>query len=128
MSTIFFLPFDSLTNQFVTNLLTIPHSVGHIILLLTLTRISEWLNERALTSMAQSLWTLPCIAALRFWPQMMENAWGTYAVVTVMLSYPYCHAILVGWTSKNSNNVGTRSVSAAIYNSTSLILPLPLAF
>ncbi|PLB54097.1 putative MFS transporter [Aspergillus steynii IBT 23096] len=103
-------------NTFVTNLLTIPHSVGHIILLLTLTRVSEWLNERALTSMAQSLWTLPCVAALRFWPQMMENAWGTYAVVVVMLSYPYCHAILVGWISKNSNNVGTRTVSAAIYN------------
>ena len=47
------------------------------------------------------------------------NAWGTYALVTVLMCYPYCHAIVVGWVSKNSNNVGTRTVSAAIYNSAS---------
>ncbi|KAF9895354.1 hypothetical protein FE257_000258 [Aspergillus nanangensis] len=103
-------------DTFTTNLLIIPYSVGHIILLLLLTRVSEWLNQRALVAMAQSIWTLPCIAALRFWSGTMTNAWGTYAIVTVLMCYPYCHAILVGWTSKNSNNVGTRTVSAAIYN------------
>ncbi|KAB8220730.1 major facilitator superfamily domain-containing protein [Aspergillus novoparasiticus] len=103
-------------NTFVTNLLTIPNNVGHIILLLALTRLSVWLNERALTSMLQCVWTFPCVIALRFWPGTMENAWGTFAVVTVLLSYPYCHAIVVGWASKNSNNVGTRTVSAALYN------------
>ncbi|KAE8153468.1 major facilitator superfamily domain-containing protein [Aspergillus avenaceus] len=103
-------------STFTTNLLTIPHSVCHIILLLLLTRLSETLNERALTSTLQSLWMLPCVAALRFWSGIMDNAWGTYAVVIVLLSYPYCHAILVGWISKNSNNVGTRTVSAAVYN------------
>ena len=75
--------------------------------------------------MLQLVWTLPCIVALRFWPGTMENAWGTYAVVTVLLSYPYCHAIVVGWASKNSNNVGTRTVSAALYNSE---FPSPLTF
>ncbi|BAE57542.1 major facilitator superfamily domain-containing protein [Aspergillus flavus] len=103
-------------NTFVTNLLTIPNNVGHIILLLALTRLSVWLNERSLTSMLQCVWTLPCVIALRFWPGTMENAWGTFSVVTVLLSYPYCHAIVVGWASKNSNNVGTRTVSAALYN------------
>ncbi|KAL6690525.1 major facilitator superfamily domain-containing protein [Trichoderma pleuroticola] len=103
-------------DPFTTNLLTIPSNIFHIINLILITRLSEWLNERTLVSMLQALWTLPCIIALRWWPGVMVNQWGTYALVTVLTSYPYCHAILVGWTSKNSNNVGTRSVSAAMYN------------
>ncbi|KAI0593862.1 major facilitator superfamily domain-containing protein [Biscogniauxia sp. FL1348] len=103
-------------STFTTNLLTIPASVLHIITLLIITRISEWLNERSLVSSLQAFWTLPCIIALRWWPGTQVDEWGTYAVVTALLSYPYCHAILVAWTSKNSNNVGTRSVSAALYN------------
>ncbi|RFU79732.1 allantoate permease [Trichoderma arundinaceum] len=103
-------------DPFTTNLLTIPYNVFHIINLILITRLSHWLNERTLVSMIQVIWTLPCIIALRWWPGVMVNQWGTYALVTVLTSYPYCHAILVGWASKNSNNVGTRSVSAAIYN------------
>ncbi|KAH6672136.1 major facilitator superfamily transporter-like protein [Halenospora varia] len=103
-------------STFNVNLLTIPSQAFHIITLLLITQLSERTNERTLVSMLQPLWTLPCIIALRFWPGALKNAWGTYAVTTVLLSYPYCHAILVGWTSKNSNNVGARSVSAAFYN------------
>jgi hypothetical protein len=51
----------------------------------------------------------------------MKDAWGSFVLVTTLLSYPYCHAILVGWTSKNANNVGTRTVSAAVYNSKSAV-------
>ncbi|KAH8203714.1 hypothetical protein TruAng_002127 [Truncatella angustata] len=101
---------------FQTNLMTIPGEIFHIFNLICLTRLSEWLNERALVAILQPIWTLPCIIALRFWEGTFENAWGSYALVMVLLSYPYCHAILVGWTSKNSNNVGTRTVSAALYN------------
>ncbi|KAL2826894.1 major facilitator superfamily domain-containing protein [Aspergillus cavernicola] len=103
-------------STFTTALLTIPHNITHILLLNGLTHLSERLNERALVSSIQSLWVLPCILTLRFWSGSMSDAWGTYAVMIVLLSYPYCHAILVGWTSKNSNNVGTRTVSAAVYN------------
>ncbi|KAL2135936.1 hypothetical protein VTI74DRAFT_6164 [Chaetomium olivicolor] len=103
-------------NPFVTNLLTIPATVFHIITLLLVTRLSEWLNERSFVAMLQPLWTLPCIIALRFWPGVIKDAWGTYALITVLLSYPYCHAINVAWTSKNANNVGTRTVASALYN------------
>lgn len=85
--------------------------------LLAITRLSHWANERTFVALLQNLWTLPCIIALRVWPGAMSNMWGTYALVTVLLSYPYCHAIAVGWASRNSNNVGTRTVSAALYNS-----------
>ncbi|KAK3319635.1 major facilitator superfamily domain-containing protein [Cercophora scortea] len=99
-----------------TNLLTIPASAAHIITLILLTNLSERLNERTFVSMLQSVWTLPCVIALAFWPDVIKNQWGTYALITVLLSYPYCHAILVAWTSKNANNVGARTVSAALYN------------
>ncbi|KAF2688130.1 MFS general substrate transporter [Lentithecium fluviatile CBS 122367] len=97
-------------------LLVIPAAVTHIITLLGITWISERVNQRALVAVWQSIWTLPCCIALYTWPGLIVNKWGTYALLTVLLSYPYCHAINVAWTSTNSNNVGSRSVSAALYN------------
>lgn len=97
-------------------LLVIPAAVFHIITLLGITWISEKLNQRALVGVWQNLWTLPCVIALYTWPNLIKNQWGTYALITVLLSYPYCHAINVAWVSANSNNVGSRSVSAALYN------------
>jgi hypothetical protein len=104
-------------STFNVQLLVIPSAVAHIIALLTLTWVSEKFNQRAMVAIWQSIWTLPCCIALYVWPGLVVNKWGTYALLTVLLSYPYCHAINVAWTSKNSNNVGSRSVSAALYNS-----------
>ena len=78
--------------------------------------MSEKLNERALVGILQPLWTLPCIIALAVWKGVVTEKWATFALVTTLLAYPYCHAINVGWASKNSNNVGSRSVSTALYN------------
>ncbi|RDI80590.1 Lysophospholipase [Venturia inaequalis] len=103
-------------STFNTNLLTIPSNVFHIITLLSITWVSEKLNQRALVGIFQPIWTLPCILALAFWPGLIKEKWATFVLVTTLLSYPYCHAINVGWASKNSNNVGSRSVSTALYN------------
>lgn len=83
--------------------------------LLIISRISEWLNERALVSSTSNIWILPWLAALVGLGDRASD-WVRYALLTGLLSYPYCHAILVAWNSKNSNSVRTRAVSAALYN------------
>ncbi|KAM0697590.1 hypothetical protein Q7P36_002444 [Cladosporium allicinum] len=103
-------------STFQTNLLVIPSQCVAICNLLLLTWFSEWAGERLLIAMIQNLWVLPCIIALRTWSGASVDSWGTYALLTVLLSYPYCHAILVGLASKNSGGVRTRSISAACYN------------
>jgi len=62
-----------------------------------------------------NVWILPWLAAL---VALGSNAsdWLRYALLTGLLSYPYCHAILVAWNSRNSSSVRTRAVSAALYN------------
>ncbi|KAL8347630.1 hypothetical protein RB601_002990 [Gaeumannomyces tritici] len=50
------------------------------------------------------------------WLSRNASPWVRYAILTGMLSYPYCHAILVAWNASNSNSVRTRAVSAALYN------------
>lgn len=105
-------------DTFTTNLLTIPSTAVGILTLLGITWLSERLNERSLISSLQAWWTLPCLIALRCWPGVLTpgTAWNTYGLITTLLSYPYVHAIVVAWTSKNSGSVRTRTISAAVYN------------
>jgi hypothetical protein len=83
--------------------------------LLVISYISERLNERSLVSSMSNVWILPWIAALVALGSSASD-WLRYALLTGLLSYPYCHAILVAWNSRNSNSVRTRAVSAALYN------------
>ncbi|CDO52933.1 similar to Saccharomyces cerevisiae YIL166C Putative protein with similarity to the allantoate permease (Dal5p) subfamily of the major facilitator superfamily [Geotrichum candidum] len=103
-------------SPFNTNLLTIPNHFMHIIFLLIITRLTEYFNERSYIACLQPLWLIPCLGVLRWWSGSLENVWGTYAVLTTLLSAPYIHSILVGWCSRNSNTVSNRTISAAIYN------------
>lgn len=83
--------------------------------LLLVTWISVKWKERSILSSLSNIWIFPWILALVVLPAK-SNPWIRYALLTGLLSYPYCHAILVGWNAKNSNSVRTRAISAALYN------------
>ncbi|KAL0935745.1 major facilitator superfamily transporter [Colletotrichum truncatum] len=102
-------------DTFDTNLLSIPCQVATTINMLLLTWISERINQRALLGIFVELWLLPCVIALAVIPSDISR-WASYALVTVLLSYPSPHPMQVGWASRNSNTVRTRTVSAALYN------------
>lgn len=102
-------------NTFNSNLLVIPSTVLHIILLLAMTKVSEIVNSRIWVSITTPIWCLILLVALLLLPSD-ENKWVKYAVSSLLIGYPYCHAILVAWTSRNAYSVRTRAVGSAIYN------------
>ncbi|KAK4222180.1 major facilitator superfamily domain-containing protein [Podospora fimiseda] len=102
-------------DTFDSNLLSIPCQVACTVNMLLITYLSEKFNQRALMGVAMQLWLLPCVLALYLLPTG-TNRWAAYALVTVLLSYPSTHPLQVGWCSRNSNTVRTRTVSAALYN------------
>ncbi|KAF1966847.1 MFS general substrate transporter [Bimuria novae-zelandiae CBS 107.79] len=102
-------------STFNANLLTIPSQFLFGVNLLIISKVSEWFNERALVSSTSNIWIFPWLAAIVALGGSASE-WVRYALLTGLLSYPYCHAILVAWNSRNSNSVRTRAVSAALYN------------
>lgn len=122
-------------NTFQTNLLTIPYSVLHIILMLILTYASEITNQLTLTAVIGQIWALPFLVYLYAVDINSVNKWLAWTIMTLLLSYPNgqstifpasqliflltnssAHPIQVGWNSRNSNTVRSRTVSAAAYN------------
>ncbi|KAH7926284.1 allantoate permease [Leucogyrophana mollusca] len=102
-------------NTFQTNLLTIPSQALGIVTMFIITLISESVNERSIVAMAEDLWTLPFLVALYCLPEN-PNSWIFFGIVTGLLSYPYTHPIQVGWCSRNSGAVASRTVNASLYN------------
>ncbi|CAI9636664.1 mfs general substrate transporter [Alternaria burnsii] len=100
---------------FEANLLAIPSQFLYAVQLLVVTWLSEKFKERSMISSLSNIWIFPWLLALVVLPAS-ANPWIRYALLTGLLSYPYCHAILVSWNAKNSNSVRTRAVSAAFYN------------
>ncbi|CAK7224939.1 hypothetical protein SBRCBS47491_005724 [Sporothrix bragantina] len=112
-------------NTFNTTLLTIPASVLFFLMLLLWT----WLSERSWTGKKDQsnnnlrlvfvflgqVYVLPCLIALELLPNH-AGPWSWYAAAVVLTGFPYVHPILVGFTSRNSGNIQTRTVSTALYN------------
>jgi hypothetical protein len=104
-------------NTFQTTLLSIPVTVFASINLLLVTELTERFHQISLIGLLTQLWTLPLLIVLYTSAGTLSH-WGLYAVTFVLLGWPSPHAAHVGWCSRLSNTVRTRTVSAALYNIT----------
>ncbi|KAJ7888139.1 hypothetical protein B0H14DRAFT_2694361 [Mycena olivaceomarginata] len=59
--------------------------------------------------------SLPFLVALYLLPDK-PNQWVFFGLASGLLSYPYTHPIQVGWCSRNSGAVASRTVNASLYN------------
>ena len=103
-------------NTLETNALTIPYSIISCILMLISCWVSERFNERALTLAFQPFWVMICLIPFLAWKGFMKEQWGTYALLTVLLSHAPSWPISITWCLSNSNSVRNRTVLAAVVN------------
>ncbi|KXH65659.1 phthalate transporter [Colletotrichum salicis] len=103
-------------DTFQANLLAIPYTVCHMVTMLAITYLGEVIGELTFVSMSGQVWALPFLIYLNVVDTSGVNRWVLYTVITLLLMYPNPHPIQVGWNSRNSNTVRSRTVSAACYN------------
>ncbi|EXJ83046.1 hypothetical protein A1O3_06863 [Capronia epimyces CBS 606.96] len=104
-------------NTFETNLLTIPAYVLFILQLLFWTWVSEKINQRIVIGLISQIWCLPLLIALVALPPHFHGSnWAKWALSTLLVGYPYAHAVLVALTSRNAGSVRTRTVGSSLYN------------
>jgi MFS family permease len=102
---------------FQTNLLTIPAYTLFIIQLLFWTWISEKFNQRILIGIISQIWVLPLLIALEVLPPVFHGSnWVKWVLSTLVIGYPYAHAVLVSLASRNAGTVRTRTVASSLYN------------
>ena len=97
------------------NLLSIPSQVLGLILLLVFCYLSEIIDSRIIATSLLQVYALPLLVALYTFDEN-TSPWVYFSVVTLITGYPYVHPVQVAWASTNSYGVGTRTVSASIYN------------
>jgi len=101
---------------FQTNLLVIPKQIFHVVNMLALTYAAEVFGELTFISLIGQLWAFPFLIFINIVDINQINKWIAWGVMTALLCYPSAHPIQVGWNSRNSNTVRSRTVSAALYN------------
>lgn len=102
-------------STFQTNLLTIPSSFLFLCNNLALAFTSKRLKERTLVGSISSWWLLIFFIALVSVPDSTSK-WAKWAILSLLLAYPYPHPIVVSMNSANSGSVRTRTVASSVYN------------
>lgn len=92
-----------------------PWRITHMILLLSITKISQFANERTLISMIFAIWQLPLICFMIWWPGSIYSSLGSYIVCSLALAAPNIIAILQSWVFRNSASNTKRAISAALF-------------
>ncbi|KAL1413584.1 hypothetical protein Q8F55_001358 [Vanrija albida] len=100
---------------FETNMLTIPMQVLTIAGNLALAYLARRVNERILVSSLCPSYLFVFLLITIYLPEGVSK-WGRWAVLTLVMSYPYPHPILVSLNSMNSGSVRTRTVASSLYN------------
>lgn len=100
-------------STFATNMLTIPSSVLFIINNLGLAFFSKKVNERTLVSSLAAWWQLIFLIVLVTIPDDTSK-WAKWAILSLMIAYPYCHPILVSMNSMVSKRY--RNTEKWVYN------------
>lgn len=77
---------------------------------------AEILGDLTFHSLTSQIWALPFLIYMNVVEISKVNRWVLWTVITLLIGYPNPHPIQVGWNSRNSNSVRTRTVSAACYN------------
>lgn len=75
-------------NTFVTNLLTIPKQILMIIMMVTMTYVSEVTGELTWAALFGQIWVLPFVVYLYVVDTTTANKWVVYAVITLLLGFP----------------------------------------
>ncbi|KAK9313196.1 major facilitator superfamily domain-containing protein [Lipomyces starkeyi] len=99
----------------VTNLLTIPYAVINISMTVGFSKLSDKFGVRWIFCLLSAIWVFTPQLLLEVIPDG-SSRWLRFALVTLILGYPYYHPILMSWISSNANNSDRRSLAFAIYN------------
>lgn len=100
---------------FESNMLSIPSAALQIVLMLALSKSSDYFGERTFHCLFGEFWSLPLLAALLGLPSH-GYSWPRFAITTMISGYPYFHPIVSAWISENTFDVKKRAVAAATYN------------
>ncbi|KAF7162003.1 hypothetical protein CNMCM5623_007374 [Aspergillus felis] len=103
-------------STFNTILLSIPCNAMGAVTRIALVYGAEAFESLAYMGILAQLWMLPMLLYMNAVNFSQTNKWVAWTVLTLILSFPSPHALHAGWNSRNSNNVGTRTIAAALYN------------
>ena len=70
-----------------------------------------------LIGLISQIWVLPLLVSLEVLPKVFPGSnWAKWVISTLIIGYPYAHAVLVALASRNAGTVRTRTVASSLYN------------